>query len=367
MDLPTRLDLFATGRDYVIKHAKKIDPYQVDVLGSDVNIFVGVASVMAYSIVMHLAYSVSRLLLDGAEDEDLDRYAFDRYSLIRKAASAAVGNVRVYRDVAGTTGSIPIGTKLLTITGVEYITTSVITFGVSDLSRTGTVRAVQAGKATQVGANTIRRFSNTSALFDSSLKVNNDDRTAGGEDKEENETFRERIRDFWRTARRGTLSAIEFGARQVPGVVSAQAVEALTEGNRPARVVNLYIADSSGVANQVLANIVRTQLNEYRAAGITVLVYPSLPQIVGVILKLTFTANVDTQTLTDTVRAAIVEFINSLPVNGTLLKADLYSVLRRFTSNGLIVTEDTIVAPTGDLIPNVGSTLRTTITNVTIQ
>src|SRR5260221_476101 len=88
---------------------------------------------------------------------------------------------------------------------------------------------------------------------DATLQVTNPLTTAGGEDVEDDDTFRARIRDFWRTARRGILAAIEFGAKTVPGVVSAQAVEALSVGAAPARVVNLYIADSSGVSSEALA------------------------------------------------------------------------------------------------------------------
>lgn len=59
-----------------------------------------------------------------------------------------------------------------------------------------------------------------------------------------------------------------------------------------------------------------------------------------------------------------MQFINSLPVNGTLAIGDLYSVLRRFVSDGLIVNQTTIVAPVGDLVPTLGQTLRTTPSSI---
>jgi uncharacterized phage protein gp47/JayE len=203
-------------------------------------------------------------------------------------------------------------------------------------------------------------------LFDGTLTAINPEPTAGGEDAEDDDTFRDRIRDFWRTARRGILAAIEFGALTVPGVVSAQAIEALTNGNQPARVVNLYIADSTGVASDALAQQVDVALDEYRAAGIAVLISTSLPLLVDIQLRLSFRAGVDTLTITDNVRAAVVEFVNSLAVNGTLYAAQLYSVLQRYADDGLIPDENTIVSPTGDLVPAVGQTLRTTLANVTV-
>lgn len=367
-DLPTRLDLYALGRDYVLQRAKKIDPAMVDYEGSDVNIVVGVTSVMADHVVKHLGYRFNALLLDGASDEDLDRYAFDRYQLPRKGASPAVGKIQITRPaLTFGSGSLPIGTKVLSTSNAEYITTTVATFGAGDLASQCNVRAVNAGKASQAGVAQLRRFQRPDQLFDSTLTVTNKDPTAHGEDIETDDDFRNRIRGFWKTARRGVLSAIEFGALSVPGVVSAQAVEVLTTGNTPARVVNLYISDSSGVASDVLAQDVDVALLDFRAGGIAVLTSTSLPLIVTIQLVLSFRANVDTVSLTDQIRAAVTEFVNSLPVNGPLYVGELYSVLRRFTSDGVIVNKESIVAPVGDLIPNVGQTLRTTLANVIIE
>lgn len=364
-DLPTRLDYFALGRDKIVQTAKKLDPAQVDVEGSDANLFVGIAAVIADQITRQLGYRTGALLLDGADDEDLDRYAYDRYGLTRKGASSARGSVTVTRaSVTAGAGSVPIGTKIATDTGVEYITTTVASFGASDTTATCNVRASQAGKATQAGAGALVRFSQPQLLWDSTLEVTNPTTTAGGEDAEDDETFRARIRDFWRTARRGVLAAIEFGAKTVEGVVSAQAIESLTETGAPARVVNLYIADSSGVSSDALAEEVRVALEDYRAAGIAVLIVTSIPLIVDIELALTFKAGVDTKTLTDEVVAAVVEFVNSIPVNGPLYRAQLFSVLQRFAADGLIPSEAAIKAPAGDLIPDVGQTIRTTLANV---
>src|ERR1700679_2505157 len=91
-DFVSRLDLQNTGRAYLLSKSTKIDPQQVDVQGTDANIFVGSVSEIAYLVVLQLAYSINRLFLDGAEGDDLDRYAWDRYQLTRKGASAAVGS-----------------------------------------------------------------------------------------------------------------------------------------------------------------------------------------------------------------------------------------------------------------------------------
>jgi uncharacterized phage protein gp47/JayE len=362
------------GREYVLTRATKIDPAQVDVQGSDVNIFVGSTSVVAWALITQLAYQTNRLLLDGAEGEDLDRLSWDRYRLPRKGAAPAVGTVQFRRtSAAGGLGIIPVGTKLQTNDGIEYTTLTAASFGASDLESKADVQAVQSGKSFQVGAQQIVRFGkNPIPVFDGTITVTNDDPTAGGEDRELDEVFKERIRDFWNTARRGTLAAIEFGAKEVPGVASAQAVEVVTSGGMPARIVILYIADSSGVSSNALAQKVRTSLGDFRAGGIFVDVSTSVPQIVDIQLRLAFSANVDTVALSVLVVDAVIEFVNSLAVNQPLLVADLQSVLSRFRDDGLVVSTDatgvnsTIVAPVGDIVPDPGRTIRTTEQNVVV-
>lgn len=367
MDLLSRLDFYELGRRYILARASRIDPGLVDTEGSDANLFVGSMSFVASAISRQLAERLSALLLDGAEGEDLDRYAFDRYQLFRKGASPALGKVQVTRPTASAgSGAVPIGTKLVTLSGVEYITTTQTSFATAALTATpdAEVRAVQAGKEYQVGANQIRKFANVASLFDQSLIVNNSAATAGGENVEEADDFRERVRDFWNAARRGTLKAIEFGARTVPGVTSAQAVEALSSSAQPARLVNLYLADSSGISSVVISNLVNVALLEYRAAGIMVITSTSVPQIVSVVLALSFSAGVNTVTLTENIRAAVFEYINSLPVNGMLTRGALFSVLQRFVKDGLLLKETTIVAPAGDVVPELGSTLRTLLSEI---
>lgn len=369
-EIPSRLDLYNIGRRYVLTRAKEINPREVDVEGSDINLFVGAASFMAAAVVQHNAERINALLLDGNFGEDLDRYGIDRYGTPRKGASAALATVQFSRtsNAAGP-GSIPANTKLTTLTGIEYITLTTANFtaaGPSSLAASATVRAAQAGKAFQVGANNIRRFDRPSQIFDPTISVNNTEPASGGEEAESDDVYKERLRMFWNAARRGTLGAIEFGALLTPGVVSAKAVEVLGEDNRPTRFVELYIADSSGVSSQALANAVDQQLFDYRGAGIFVAVNTSRPQIVDVVFQPTFVAGVDTVGLSEQIRGAILAYINSLRVNEPLLISDLGAVLARFRPDGLLPRQTSLLEPLGDLFPGSGFTLRTRPENIQV-
>lgn len=367
MLLKTRLDYLQIGRRYVRTHAKRVDPSQVDVDGSNLNVFVGSVSYMAQAVSRQLSEGMRSLTLD-ADDEDLDRVVEDRYELPRQGAGAAVAPLRFFRtSFAAGAGSIPIGTRIATLTGVEYVTTTVASFGVTQLDGVlADARAIQAGFAFQVGANALTRVSQPNLLFDPSVQVNNDEPAAGGTEREDGPAYRERARQFWRSARRGILSAIEFGALQAEGVASAHAEEVIGPDGNPARMVTLLVSDQSGTSNRVLAARVQSSLLEFRAGGIYVAVLSSVPQIVDVTLSLAFVADADTASLSSNVRLAVANFVNTLGAQAVLRRADLFSVLNRFRRSGLVVTDGSIIAPAGDLVPDLGRTIRTRLENVQV-
>lgn len=370
-EILSRLDLYDVGRQYLVSRATKIDPAIVDVEGSDANLIIGASSFMGQAVSRQVADQLGSQFLDaGLSDSDLDRLVLDRYSgeVVRKGAAAPVVPLQLSRaSAAKGAGTVPINTKLISKNGTEYVTLAPASFDALQLDGVSVdARAVQAGLIYQVGRNQIQRFDDSSLLWDPSLLVNNADPAAGGADRETNDDLIARARAFWPSARRGILQAIVQGAVAVPGVDSASAVEVLTTGNRPARVVQLYVADATGTCNATLAAIVQKSLLEYRAGGISVIISSSLPQIVGVQLALTFQVGVDTVTLSTNIRNAVLTFINSLGVNQPLYRSDLAAVLSRFKEVGLIATNGTVVSPAGDVVPDPGRTLRARLDDVVV-
>lgn len=368
MDYPSRLDLYDVGRRYMLGKATAIDPTTVDVAGSDANLFVGSQSFMAHACVRQLQDRMAAQFIASAQGEDLDRKLWDAYKLPRLGSAAAVGSARFFRaSTAAGAGSIPIGTKLTTLTGIEYVTETTCSFGPLDLEASCDVRATSAGFSFQVGRNQIRNITSPAQLFDPSLQVTNDDPTAGGEDREEDPDYRDRGENFWQSARRGTLAAIAFGARAVAGISSAYAQEELDGKGNPARIATVFIADSAGLASRALAASVQAQLQDYRAAGIQAPVQLSFPLIVPVTLKLTFAAGTVTSPLVELIRNAMVAFVNSTPISQPLYRQALGSVLVRYQKQGLIPSLQSIIEPAGDVVPPAGQTIRTTPSQVTVQ
>ena len=354
----------------MLKKATKIDAAMIDVEGSDANLVVGSSSYMAQQVARQCAQEMSEHFLDPSmPDESLDRLVYDSFAgMTRKGAAPSYVTVQLTRPTAGAgAGTIPTNTKVLALSGTEFVTIAPATFAASAVGGVSViVKSVLAGIAYNVGKNQIRSFSDASQLFDPTIQINNEDRSAGGGDRESNDLLVARAQKFFITARRGTLGAIEFGALAVPGGESANAVEVITTGSMPARVVLLYIADGTGVSNAALGNIVRNSLLEYRGGGVSVIIATSVPELVSVMLQLTFAANVDTVTVTSNIRAAIVGFINSLGVNQPLLRNDLGGVLARFKTDGLIPDSNTIASPLGDIVPDPGQTLRARLDDVVV-
>ena len=377
--LPSKTDLLNVARTYVKTHAVRVDPAVVDLAGSDLNIFVGSVAGLGVYLVNQLAAQVGAHRLATSDVEDLDRLVRDLLQELRKGAAPARAPLTWSRpNAAAGAGAVPIGTRVAAA-GAEYRTTSTATFSASGLSAACDAEAVRAGRDYQVGANALTRVVQPQLLFDPSLRVTNPEAAAGGEPREEDDAFRERARSIVRNARRGTLGAIETGLTSVPGIASALAVEAYgpiyyelgsfrslgVATPVPARVVVGYVADSSGVANAALARAGERALAEWRPAGTQVVVLAGLPTIVTVRLRLAFSAGVDTAALAEVVRAAVVEYVNSLRVGETLVRAGILALLLRYRSSGLVVGEGSVVEPAGDVVPEPGRTLRSRLEDVT--
>lgn len=360
----TRLDLFAIGRASILASNPKISADLVNTQGSDVNIIVGGQSVIGGYLSLQLDARLAAHYLDSCEGDDLDRFGQDRYQEPRYGASPAQVQLRFYRaGVSVGAGAMPVGTLCASRNGIQFITTSAATFGASTLEAFAAAVSVQSGSQVKTGINGIVAINSTP--FDTSMQVTNDAPSAGGEDREDDDTYRERLRAFWLSARRATIPAIEEGAKTVLGVISAQAVETLDYLGLPGRAVLCYIADSAGIGNSTLAAQVDSALDEWRAAGIPCIVQTGSPQMVTIVIKPIFQATANTNALISAIISAIVTYVNTLGVNEPLTRAGLFTVLLRFKNDGLIVSDGTLVTPAGDLVPNLGQSIRTQASLVT--
>lgn len=370
-DLPNRTDYFNIGADDAFARSavrspeQRLSPEEIFTEGSDVNIMVAGASAMAEEVTRQLAIRTRNLYLEGAVGEDLDRLVGDRFSptVVRKGATPAVAQVEFSRS-AGPLAAVTIeeGTVLRTPDGIEFEVTA--TTGIPAASTgpiTSTVEARETGISGNVAAGTITTFKGGPP--DPNIVVTNPEPAAGGDETETDERLRSRAKEFFRTARRGTLEAIEFGALTVEGVRQATAVEDVNAMGQPTGRVQLFIADALGQANASLVTAVRNALLEYRAAGVVVDVFASAPVFVDIVYSLQFQSGVDTTLAFQAVQELTVSRVNQLRPNQTLQVSLLYEVARLIP--GVIVPDDAVVEPVGDVVPVAGQVLRTSIDRIT--
>lgn len=371
-DFPTRSDYFEIARAEALSRSaarppgQRLDPAMIDLEGSDINLIMAAGSAMADEATRHLKIRMAALYLDSAEGEDLDRLVADRFSptIVRKASAPSVAAVELSRSAgAFPLVTLPVGTKFRTDNGTEFESKQVapVPAGSSGPVRVD-VEATAAGEQGNVAKGTITQI--VKPTNDPNLRVTNPEPAAGGDSEETDARLRARARLFFDQARRGTVGAIEFGALQLPGVRQASALELLSPlDGLPTGHVQLFIADANAQANAALRDAVLVKLREFRGAGVVVDVQATQPQFVSIVYQLAFNADVDTRAAFEAIRQRTVAEVNLLPPNAVLERALLTAILRR--QAGVQARQESVVAPSGDLVPAPGFAIRTSVDRVT--
>lgn len=367
VDLPTREDYFQIGAQEILNRSRNRSPslritrQAIFTPGTDANILVASASAMAAEATRHLALRDAALFLDSAEGEDLDRLVADRFSptVVRKQPSRAVVELQFRRPIppsAGALITLDVGTKVRTADGVEFELTQPAVFPPNGSGPIGALaQAVLAGPSGNASANTITQFA--AAPPDGAVVVTNPDIASGGSFRESDDSLRERARQFFAQARRGTLGAIEFGALTVQGVEAATAFEEVDASGDPTGVVRVYIADGNGQSNVTLAAAVRDALLEFRAAGVVVDVLTTAPVFESVSYAVAFVDGTDTVAAREQIKALTVATLNQLAPGEVLPRSLLFAIAR--TVSGTIVPDGAVLVPAGDIVPAQNEVIKT--------
>lgn len=371
---PTRADLFRIGASEVFLRSalrpagKRLKPEAVFTDGTDANILIAATAAMGDEAIRHLAARTAALYIDSAQGEDLDRLVADRVSptIVRKQATRSLATLAFVRtDTDPGAVTLPIGTKLATADGTEFTLLQSVSFGLLQSGPiTALAQSLRAGRGGNVDANTINVF--VTAAPQSDMTVDNQAPASGGQNVETDPELRARTKDFYRTVRRGTLSAIEFGALTVPGISRVSVVEETDSDGFPTGTVNVFIADIEGRANQALADAVQLQLLDFRAAGIVTTIVPGEPSIIDIAYLVQFDSTTDTRAATEKIKTATVASLETLRPGDTLRVSSLFAIARSIS--GVIVPSNAIQNPVGDLVPeNPNQLLRTTIARITVN
>jgi phage-related baseplate assembly protein len=313
---------------------------------------------MADLIIGNAAGRIRATFLDGAEGDDLTILARDHWGLERTEASFAIGQV-TFAHSAGPSGTIAAGTRVASVQAtdgsfVTITTDSDIVWGASDTSRTVAATATLAGATGNVGIGQVSRILDT--LFTTGFSVTNASAFAGGQAEETDTELRERVRGYNQTLRRGTLAALEFGAKVVPQVKKATAVETPASG-----VVTIYVTDADGNSNAAMVAAVTTEIENWRAAGVLVTITGGSIVDQAVSISLTVRAGSDSAALASKASAA-VKALNRR-IGETLFRSVIAAAARAVDPENILNV--VVNTPSADLVPSANQLIRIPTVTVT--
>lgn len=304
--------------------------------------------------------------------DDLETLLVDHFGedFKRPDAVYAEGQVTFSRPTTGAGNIvIPAGTIVKTAaneagSSQRFATQSAVT--ITGLSIAASVKAVDAGSAGNVLANTVVEIE--SSLVDSSITVNNASAFSGGDEVLDDAEYRQYAKNLLKTLRGATLEAIVAKAKTVSGVEEAfgaefsQTVKEWDEAESEAvgdafkiTRVKLYIADANGTANNTLINNVKAAIATVRAAGVQVEVLAASAQTVNVSISVTLNGSgPNFAALSSSLQPIfddIAEYLQTLAIGTGLsrsaLKTHILGIWGASGSDDL--TNITIVTPTGDV------------------
>lgn len=371
-DLPTFDDLFAVARDEVLARNSALTKDAVEREGTDANALVAAMAAVGDECIGALARAEANLFSDSAVDTGLDRVLIDRLNLFRKPAAAGFVALDWSTLVANPAAfTIPAETRCATADGAQWSTLTDTNFPAGSTGPVRTAaRSLAAGLTQQAKPGTITNIVDMPVGAAADLKVTNVLASAGADDPEKDEDYRGRSRQYFATVQRGTLAAIQAAAAAVPGVRRASVFEAIDGDARPARTVELVLADAftDALVGQVTPAAYATQsqafaaqviaaLSAWRAGGIYV--YARVAQVVlqPVHLALTFAAGADVDQAAFSARQRVVAYMNSLSPGQRFSRADCATTLQSVP--GLVVSGAEVVSPAGDVVPRTLQVLRT--------
>lgn len=319
---------------------------------------------MADAIIRFGAQAFKETFLDGAKGDALTALVKDHLNLDRQLATQAQATVEFTRTSGGAGGTIPQGTVVATQFDadgkeVQFSTDADFIVGVGlNGPFSVAVTAVNTGRDGNVAAGTIERI--VDSLFDTTFSVTNPDVAGGGNNEESDESLRERARAFFTTLRRGTLAALEFGAKLVPTVRVATAIEDEDTG-----LTTLIVSDSDGNSTAQMIDDVIIELENWRAAGSVINVTGGVQVVVDLELTLTVRAGYSVAAANDLLEAAVQNRMDKLVAQETLyLDSIIAAVIAVAPDDIFDVAFDAITVdgvPQGtpaNVVPTIGQVIR---------
>jgi uncharacterized phage protein gp47/JayE len=206
--------------------------------------------------------------LDTAEGDDLDAWAASEApGFPRKSTTPAVVRMTFTRVSGATSGTIYAGTRVATVAtsttpAVEFVSLADVPVATGQLTAAVDVECTQTGEVGNVDAGTITRL--LTPLF-GTFTCTNGFKAAGGNPREGDDAYRDRLRQRDARYRRGTPQAVTLGALSVSGVERVTFRDPQTDSSIAAGTFQLVVDDARKIKSQPLANQISLALADWAA------------------------------------------------------------------------------------------------------
>ncbi|WP_298621483.1 baseplate J/gp47 family protein [uncultured Zoogloea sp.] len=359
----TSQDLFLAARARLLALTDRYTAAAIDKEGNDINILLRIMAGVGEELSLESsAQDLARALATVASttDEQVERLCSDLTGgqVRRFGDASAIVDLQWSRQNTYAL-TLDAGTTASDLQGNVYRLVNPISWSSGqNTPKTVLAEAENTGRQGNVVGGSITKPS--SNLGDTTLSVTNPTAASGGREQETIPELISRARDWFLNAARGTLSAIEYGAKQDPGVVQATATELLFEGNTtqlPFYRVTMTIADANGQAGTALANRARAKLQEYRCAGVPVLLVGGSVLYVPLRWqKLVYAKGYDPAS----VQAALVAKLLAVSLGPDIkLERSLLLAIAKLQVDGIAgVPNDALLSPAADVTPPAGYTIK---------
>lgn len=324
------------------------------------------AAAMGDRLIGWFAERVAATFLDGAIGDDLTLLAADHWNIQRRAATKAIATVTFNRAGANATAqNFPIGTTIATErdsqgNDIQFVTTAVASWAISENgAKTVACEAVVAGTTGNLSnVNLLTRIISTPPAG-GTYTITASSLPAGGAEEETDEELRDRVRLYPSTLRRGTIAALEYGAKSTSTIAVAKA-NAIQDSTG---LVTVYVSDASGnstgttvaVASTVvddgtMTKKVAIELYNWACAGSLVNVTGGAIQTVNIEVSIAVKIGVDVAQLIADIQDSIEARVGKLNIGDTLYLSDIISAVKAVDPDNIV--DITVVTPLVDTVPS---------------
>lgn len=378
MDFPKRNELARIAADAMLLNQSALSVNAVERAGSDADLLINAIAAMGEEVIAQAVFIAAGAFFGSAGGQRLQRVGVDRTGLLPRPAAPARVQVQFTTTAANPSAfTIPQTTQLQVSTGQQFVLTQTTTFPAGS---TGPVtldaQSTLAGKNQQIGAGPMSIVTSIPGA-PADLVASAPAASAGADDAETDDSYRARLRAFFRTFEKATRAALEQGALAVPGVTGAVAIAVLDVLGRGQQMVEVSVTDrfTSGLVkqgsnppayqaqSQALAASVWQALQDTVAMGAYLRVQVAKVTLLPVTLQLRFRSDADFVLTTLVARASIQQYVNTRRGGDSFVYKDAIAVLR--TVKGLAIQGDEIASPPGDVVVGGGlEVLRTDLSLV---